>query len=350
MDRIRLIFLSVLLLCSATLSAAGTELYRAQLLVGAQSGQPGSAEVRSGLEAVLVKVAGDRDVLRNVAVRNGLENPYAYLRQFGYSQSNQVIGAEEGTARRAYQLVLDYDQRAIDRLLASADRKPLGNRPTLMVWLAAQQFGPRDYVAPGGQIYQLFEAAAEQRGLPLQQPLLDLTDQQMLPAADIWGLFADSIEQASRRYRADAVLAGRMVQRGADSWSIDWLLISGSQQQRFTGSGGLTEEVQAMIELAADTLFASLGGGGVAEQPGELSVTIDNVVTLSDYMAIVDYLATVPAVGAVNPAEVAASRLRLRVRLEGHVEQFEQALRLEPRLVPVDNLDGSYGLAYRWQR
>ena len=53
-------------------------------------------------------------------------------------------------------------------------------------------------------------AAADERGLPIAWPLLDLQDLNAVTCTDVWGGFEDEIVAASARYRSDAVLIGKV--------------------------------------------------------------------------------------------------------------------------------------------
>ena len=53
-------------------------------------------------------------------------------------------------------------------------------------------------------------AAGKRHGLPLTLPLIDLEDQRAIQFTDVWGGFTGTIATASRRYRPQVVLTGRL--------------------------------------------------------------------------------------------------------------------------------------------
>ncbi|MGB0467647.1 MAG: DUF2066 domain-containing protein [Pontibacterium sp.] len=355
MDSIRVTLLVFLGLFS-TLSSAGVaeNLYSSEQRVAEQHGQPGTQQIRQGLSDVLVKVAGNRSILSLPVVLERTRNAKHMLQQFGYRAAAQAVLPEGGGAEEAYILTLDFDPQAVNQLLAEAGKRPLGElRPSLVVWLAEQRQGARDYSLPDGYIYEQVKTAANKRGLPIRTPLLDLTDQRALPLSDLWGLFDGSVRAASARYGADALLAGRLIQTASGSWHYEWLLIEGDQQQRYSARGALKSQIPEMIEKTADKLFAALQGTGFSYRMEGLEVRISNVSSLSDYIDIVDYLQSIPAVTAVHTGSVSGSVLLLTIELEGNLEQFEHALSLQPHLTLTEAAGESLmglTLNYRWQK
>jgi hypothetical protein len=354
MDSIRVFFLFLLVIISPiSVAEASEELYSSEQLVSRQFGEPSLKQVRQGLQDVLVKVAGNRDVLSKPVILEQTRSAKRMLQQFGYRAAQQAI-EPDGQAKVAYILRLDFDSRAVDQMLEAAGERPLGAlRPSLVVWLAAQQRGQRDYVSPDGYIYDKVKAAAAKRGLPLRLPLLDLSDQRALPVSDLWGLFDSSIQDASARYRADAVLAGRMIQTSSGNWLYEWLLLQGGKPERFSGNGSLNSEIPEVMDQTADKLFAALKGSGFSYRLEGLAVRISSVNTLSDYIDIVDYMKSITAVTAVHTVMMQENTLELMVELDGNLEQFEHALGLQPQLVPTESVGQDLTgltLNYRWLR
>lgn len=355
MDSIRVTFFVFLAFISSTVSAGVAQnLYSSEQLVPQQYGEPNLKQVRQGLSDVLVKVAGNRRILSQPIVLERARNAKRMLQQFGYRAAQQALSSSGGRAEVAYVLKLDFDPQAVDQLLSMAGERPLGAlRPSVVVWLAAQQQGSRDYVAPNGYIYDHVVSAAAKRGLPVRLPLLDLTDQRALPLSDLWGLFDSSIKEASVRYSTDAILAGRMIQTSSGRWRYEWLLIEGDKQQRFSTRGAVKSQISDMMEQTADTLFAALQGSGFSYRLEGLKVRISHVNSLSDYVDIIDYMKSIAAVTEVNTKGLLDGSLELMIELDGNLEQFEHAVSLQPRLIPAEvSGEGLLGLTlnYRWQR
>ena len=190
--------LIVLLMSLSTALSAGevAGLYNSKLLVPAQHSSPTAEQIADGLSRVLVKVSGNRGLLGKPAIQQALDAPEALLRGFGYRRTNQAVADENGTQQPAQALSMTFDSALIERLLRSANERPLGaQRPTLMLWLAVEQRNQRDYVSPDSSVLRPLMVQADARGLPVQLPLLDLTDQQNLPIADLWDCFVTVLKR-----------------------------------------------------------------------------------------------------------------------------------------------------------
>ncbi|MCV6588471.1 MAG: DUF2066 domain-containing protein [Marinobacterium sp.] len=352
---------SAMLLPVTGLAGEVKGLYSATLLVPAQNSTPTTAQLARGLTGVLVRVAGNRTLLGKPAIQQALQTPDALLRRFEYRQTNRAVTDETGTEQPAQALAMEFDNALIERLLRESQERSLGSqRPTLMLWLAAEQNNRRDYISPDSRILLPLMSRARARGLPVQLPLYDLTDQQNLPVSDLWGLFQNGIEQASRRYRPDATLAGRMAPLPGGNWYIEWLLTGQGSVQRFTTEGSNDEALGEAVEQVADRLFAALGGATDSNYMEGLQLEVTNVRTLADYAAVVGYLEKLTLVTEVDVEQVDGARLLLRLQLDGRSEQLRRAIRLESRLAPAsgniapadtdsDADEDALFLRYRWQ-
>ncbi|MBY4677905.1 DUF2066 domain-containing protein [Marinobacterium arenosum] len=350
------LFLLMMLVTTLCRGGEVAGLYNASLLVPNQTSRPTAAQLSEALAEVLVRVSGRRDLLGKPAVRQALLQAAPLVRSFSYRSTNQAVRDASGTEQPAQLLALEFDRSLVDQLLGKAGERPLGNqRPTLMVWLAAEQQGRRDFLSSDHRLITPLRQAARERGLPVQLPLLDLTDQQALPLSDLWGLFADGVEQASLRYRPDAVLAGRLMPMPGGSWAIEWLLLDRGEPMRFVTEGSEQQALRQAVDRVADRLFSALTGdsAGYSYYLDGIQLDISNVRSLRDYSALLDYLGQLSLVTGVYTEQVDGSRLLLRVQLEGHIDQLQQALSLEPRLVPshrgASAGDNTMALHYRWQ-
>ena len=78
---------------------------------------------------------------------------------------------------------------------------------------------------------------------------------------DVWGGFEDRIVAASTRYRADAVLIGR-VRPGPLGNEVEWLFVHGVERQALPAAG-----VRDGLDVAADRYAAELSTiGGASDR------------------------------------------------------------------------------------
>ena len=345
----------VLMSLFATVQAATIKgLYSVELLVPEQLNQPATEQLKEGLQGVLIKVSGRSAVVNKPAVVLALRSPATLLQQFRYQSTQIPIAAGDGREVLGQRLILDFDPVLIDQLLTQAGMKAIGHaRPSLMVWLADQRGGAaRDFVAPESQIYSQLALLARQRGLPLEVPLLDLTDQGVMDVSDLWGFFRPQIEQASARYQPDAVLVGRLLQRSNGGWHTEWLLLKDGQSRTFEPSGALSLQLKSVLDDSADFVLSSLGASRFSYVESGLQLEVANVDDIADYLQLLEYLRQLPPVEKVRVSGVDADHIMFRVELEGGSQALEQATRLNPRMAPMSRITAQAEdavLLYRWQ-
>ncbi len=169
-------------------------------------------------------------------------------------------------------------------------------------------------------------AAADERGLPISWPLLDLQDLSAVSLVDVTGGFEEPIAAASVRYGADAVLIGH-VRPGLFGSEANWLFVYGAERQRLPVAG-----VRDGLEVAADRYAADLstiGGASVT------SLTIRHVRTPADYGRVVSYLERQSALERVDVESYEEGTLRLRVAARGDARVLERLLALGGVLRPA---------------
>src|SRR5690606_25504380 len=146
---------------------------------------------------------------------------------------------------------VEFNAARVSQALAQRNRPVWGpERPLTLLWVAFDDgFGERVLlgandagVAAGSPLAELLQttraelaAAADERGLPIALPLLDLEDLQALTFTDVWGGFEEPIRAASARYGADSILIGR-VRIGDFGPEVQWLLLGAAGRQLLAGS------------------------------------------------------------------------------------------------------------------
>ena len=182
-------------------------------------------------------------------------------------------------------------------------------------------------------------------------PLLDLNDQQAVSPGDLWGGFEAPVMQASARYRADAVLVGRLEQQASGAWSSRWQLYYQGRDQQFSPVGSLSEQLATVVDSVSDQLLSSL-----AQPAGEyveegIVLEVSRLSSIADYLALLDYLRELPPVDKVLPSQLEADRVTLRVQVQGGVAALQEAIRLNPRIQSDVLQTAAEGepLYYRWQ-
>lgn len=155
------------------------------------------------LAEVLSRASGLAHVPRNARVREALDRPEAFYSRFVFLENDE--------------LRIHFTPGAILGLLDEA-RLPVwsANRPQIMAWLVVEDGGNRRVVDGEHPLARALSARARQRGLVLKLPLMDLEDRMRVQPAVVRGRLFSSLEEASRRYGADVILAGQVQERACE--------------------------------------------------------------------------------------------------------------------------------------
>ena len=307
-------------------------LYRVSVVPDASAPDQRGAAIKAAMARLLIRVTGDRNAPFDPALQSMLSDAGRYLTSYGLDRQGQ---AQVG-----------FIATQVDQALAALQKPVWGpERPLTLIWIAVDDgaggralLGANDTPqlglepTPPGMTERLAAlrkellAVADERGLPVTLPLLDLQDLNTVTFADVWGGFEDRVAAASARYRADAMLIGR-VRPGVAGNEIEWLLVSGAERRALEGLG-----LRDGLDAAGDRFaaqFATLGGGGAA------AITVLNVQTSADYGRVVSYLEQQSALQSVDVDSFDNGVLNLRVTARGDAGVLGRILALGGVLRPA---------------
>ncbi|WP_257297043.1 DUF2066 domain-containing protein [Endozoicomonas sp. YOMI1] len=315
-------------------------LYSQQVPVSGQGYQERTDAMTQALADVLVKVAGQREVLANSVVRSALAEPETYIRKFGFHSSP---ADQDSSLNRQQYLQAVFDEQAINRLLRSAGVAIWGqSRPSTLVWLAVESGGQRSIVNASGTFPVVFAESFQGRGLPVLFPLMDFEDAATISTVDVWGGFTHKLQEASRRYGSESILTGRLSRSlSQDSLSQDELyygrltLIFRGMNQSVAVNG---LDAVALTQQAADLVGTTLSRHyaiDASDASGKTLLVVENIASLEDYAALNKYLERMTAIRDVSVHRVAGSTVELELVIDGSESQLADALALGRNLRPV---------------
>lgn len=281
------------------------DLYAAEVPVENDSPSVRNQALGRAMAKVLVRLSGRTDVLGHPEAGAVTARAASLVQQFRYRIEEQASDRDAQTSRPAQRyLWAKFDKVALDRLLRESGIPVWGSRrPRVLLWLAVERNGKRSLLNfetnPGTR--DLVQQSADDRGMPLQLPLLDLIDQAALGSADLWAGYEAAIREASARYPHDTILTGRLRDQGGETWAVDWTLWTRDGQDEFSQRGrNWIAALQAGIDEAQDRLAAryapSVGGDG----PERLRVRFDGVDNLQAYGRVMQILGGLEVVSNVN--------------------------------------------------
>jgi hypothetical protein len=301
--------------------------------VGATTGaRSQDANVRIAMGQLLTRVTGRRDAAFEPALAVLLDNARDYVEQIG-----QI---DRETLR------VTFDARSVEAMLVRLDQPLWGvERPMTLAWIAVDAgLGQRELLAADpaiagtasvlsaelDRLRDELEAVAEERGLLLTLPLLDLQDMNALSFVDVWGGFNDQIQRASDRYAVDDVLVGRVRLEGFGP-AVQWVLLKGGRAIMLPGQT-LREGLDALADLYASEL-STFG------RASSSVITVIGIDSLEDYGRVMRYMESLSVLEIVLPEELAAGSLRLRVGARGDQATLRRVLEIGGTLRPVPGLD-----------
>ena len=339
MDRVARADLAVIaaaaLGCScASLSAATVENLYSVTVIRNLEPAPGQVprtqedEIRFAMGQLLSRVTGRLDAALEPALADLLQNAGAYVEQTG------LLDPET--------LLVVFDERAIEAALVARDQPIWGpERPLTLLWLAIDAGqGERGILSAGEALTDMspeflelqanmreeLTTVAEERGLPLSLPLMDLQDMSALSFIDIWGGFTQQVNQASERYGADAVLSGR-ARVTSFGVNVQWTLLEDGAQFALAGTF-VRDGLDGLADLYAAE-FGTLGGVRAT------LITVLGVETLDDYGRVIRYLESLSMLESVGLEEFVDSALSIRVQSRGGPAVLERVLGLSTTLTPA---------------
>lgn len=352
--RLHCIALAVLLALAATSPPVAArvlpDLYEVTVAIDSQSSAELRRASREALAELFVRISGHRAVLDNDTIVAAVRDASRFTRQFSYQSETDEDGEQQ------LRVVLDFESSLVEDTLRRAGL-PLwsSNRPTVLVWLVADDEHGRHFVG-GDQAPELVAAIREQairRGLAVQLPALDLEDLVALSPDDIWRQNFTRIDEAAERYGADSLLVGRVSQLNNGRWLGRWSFRLNGQRIPFEGEAADGKGfIVAGLNQVAETLAGEYAIAPVQAAEGGVLMRLTDVRSFVDYARAIQYLEGIVAVHHANVVSLQRDELILRLIADGEIAQLQQVFSLDKRLQPQLQQDytGPYPivLSYRW--
>ncbi|ODS24985.1 hypothetical protein AB835_00315 [Candidatus Endobugula sertula] len=328
------------------------DIYSVSQLVLDQSKAIRQQAAATALSSVIIRVAGNTQVLNNPQIKQALGQASSYLLQYSYESTSQTITLA-GDVRPARRLLMQFSAAKIQDLFKTVQLAIWPDiRPEVLLWVVADKQG-RTLLDGQAEEVMLFKEAAVERGLPLSIPLLDLTDRQELSVRRLWALDESTIRNASSRYDSEAVLAGRVIENASGLWRASFIFLHNDQHLYFNASGINQQQVsRKIIGRVAD--YLSSFDAMVVSKDGTtplMTMTVDNISTFASYMKLLTYLEALPAVASVAVRRVDGESIMLDLGYHGTLKKLLYTLDASNVLESVNTqvlVEGT-SVIYRWR-
>ncbi len=318
------------------------QLFESEVVVQSQAPAERSAAMKSALEEVLVRVAGQDSVLTTGPAMALLQKPSRLVQQYRYFT---VPDSEPPILK----LWVRFDGDAIRQSLQQQGLAYWGaERPDTLLWLAVEDRGKRYVVSAddNSDVHEQIVQVAKQRGVPILFPLMDLEDQSQARFSDIWGGFFEHVLNASARYNPQAVLIGRLNRSTSGGWSARWYMnVAGRTASWSDSRQQLAALLQQGMDDTADQLASRFAVANMGDGPGVVRISVDGVRTLAAYARINEYLSSLTSVMDVQVEQLTGSQVQYRLQLNGGLQDLTRTVSIGTVLEPVaSGVPGSYRL------
>jgi hypothetical protein len=317
------------------------QLFESEVVVQSQAPAERSAAMKSALEEVLVRVAGQDSVLTTGPAMALLQKPSRLVQQYRYFT---VPDSEPPILK----LWVRFDGDAIRQSLQQQGLAYWGaERPDTLLWLAVEDRGKRYVVSAddNSDVHEQIVQVAKQRGVPILFPLMDLEDQSQARFSDIWGGFFEHVLDASARYNPQAVLIGRLNRSSSGGWSARWYMDVAGRTASWSDS---RQQLAALLQQGMDDTADQLASRfAVVNQGGDnvVRISVDGVRTLAAYARINEYLNSLTSVVDVQVEQLTGSQVQYSLQLNGGLQGLTRTVSIGTVLVPVaGGVPGSYRL------
>jgi len=357
-----LLFVIIAFLSSVTLEAVEVKgLYQASIAINSQNSTDRAYALKKALAAVMLKVGGEKSVLENNLIKQSLSNYRSYLSQYRYQQKNLQVADEQGNKKQLF-LLASFNKEKINQLFQDANLALWGSlRPQVLLWLIDEQGLTRRIMSNSSASNLPFTVNefAEQRGLPIMMPLMDLTDASQIKVSDVWGRFQQPVKEASSRYYAEAIVIMRISDSSlktkkinttleheqllecgllcADSASevpnyvLDWKLVTNGQTFGLKYLGNESEVLlQKALADITELIYQRYALSTTSQH--EFVIEVANIDSLATYVDVFNFLNNLSSVKSVTLLSASASTRRFNLQLLGSTDALLASLKLNKQL------------------
>lgn len=340
-----LILLSLLI--SKAFAIKVDALYQTTVRVNSQSAEERNKVIPIALEQVLIKASGNTQILSNPYIKSHLISADTLVQEFSYS-ATKVPGI-----KTPYLLQIHFDVNGVNQWLRNANAPVWGqNRPLIMNWILFESPNKPPEIIQHQSLHpitQLINQYADQRGIPIVLPAMDVADFKLVGIEDLKTLSTVKPTQASNRYGSDAILIGHVVQE-PQGFKTQWKLSLGDDQWQWDLTGNtLAEIIPTVINKVADTLSARFAILTTNVIQKDIALKIVGITEQNDFAQLVRYLNHLAPVADVSIVRISGNEIFLNISLRSSQESFIQTIALGEKLTPVGNQANTSPLIYQWK-
>ncbi len=208
MYRVHSITACILVFCFAAPAISEPEdwLYEVTVPIQARTQTEATEALDKSFQILLIRLTGFTDIPRSTLLIDAERNINVYLSQFEFQSLNSVH-YEESDA-----LVARFNRNSVRDLLRRAQLPIwMSDRPNIVLWLTQVGDDHDSVLQDSDEISSLLHQRAEERGVGLVLPLMDVHDLKLVRSSSVNGRFWVDIAEASSRYANDCIVAATIL-------------------------------------------------------------------------------------------------------------------------------------------
>jgi len=309
-------------------------LYEIELSVKDQGVTERRQALKVALSRILTRLSGTQAMTQSGQINKILSRASRYVDQYRYRK----VDGQQSVQGNATKLLLwvRFNRKAVEQLLRKQQLPLWGStRPEILLWLGIEDRAGRYILGSdkANPIYNSVTSHAKNLALPVMLPLMDIEDRRSARISDIWGGFSGPVRSASSRYKADNIVIAKLYP-DLGGWRSYWTMVTGSREKNWTGHGKFPDQA---IEDGLNAMANIMVARYATKLTGELSrynLVISNINSLKDYNASRQYLASLSLISRFQLEGISKDKASYQIDLRGGLNDLEQVLNLERRLLP----------------
>ncbi|WP_185964310.1 DUF2066 domain-containing protein [Aliikangiella marina] len=328
----RIFLIGLLFVATSISSVIAVEvegLYQVEVPVADQSNKNQWGAMLEGFKVVLIRKSGSRQILTTEESRQAYRKVKAYVQRFQY------LPNPEPETEFPYVLKLDFEPRLVEELIQEAGMPIWGsNRPVTIMWLAAEENFNRQILKDDAEnpISGLLKVDAKRRGIPIIFPLMDLEDELNVTISDVWGRFNNTVVNASSRYGADSVVAGRLAKIG-EVWQAKLSYINQGEEQFLEFD---VESPELLTETLTDRVAELLCQRYCVVEAlasRQIAIQVSGVNNFASFKSVQDYLQGLSSIRKIEVNKISANIIRFSATLLGDVQSVKDGIKLGRKMI-----------------
>lgn len=291
------------------------DIFSSEVVINGENKQPETVARNTGMQQVLVRATGLKDVASNDMIKKAMRQSSQYISQLSYGE----LG-DQTTLR------MRFNSAQIRSLLTQAQLPYWPDtRSNILVWLVEEQNFDKNIVweHSGSELASSLQANAETRGLPIILPVGDFDDITGIATSDLWGGFVAPISTASQRYPADAVLVIKS-QGNSLRWTLydqQPALMTSSPKSPLSGSASSSQQ---LIDEVSH-YYASKSAVTVASESSEsILAQFVSISNAKSFFELENALKRLNSVASLDILKIQNSEVTFRIHLLSTQQEFEQ--------------------------